>query len=402
MSADRFERWAIWILGFGGGLTCSVLLGVALGDVLYRPLVGDAMAEALVTKEGSASWYITLGLAVVVGVAGVVTFVLLLRRRPRLSREYAQRCYERGRYDALRSPALLVTLAAWVALIVGLGLGFGPGSLAAELDGEPVLDASTRTPETALLSVLAVVAAILLSGWRTRRHWEIEPLLDAGFLMPARPPEEPVHGWLRFREGFHAWAMAALITGGQVVLAWLQGLIDGVPMTMEERVGDLFLNIVGYPAAIAVALFVIFYLSPMRWVVREALTSPIVKIALVCAILGGFLMPFTQHPVVLVAAAAGWLIAGVTMLRLMDTGPQPWLGIIFLITAYWVGIAYDPAAETLTFGDPVPHGIFGWLGAVLAAALIVYDVRTHWLSRYGVRHASDAAGAAPVPDRASG
>jgi hypothetical protein len=383
-SADRFERWALWILGVLGVLGVCLPLGSLAGEIAYRPLIGDVFAQALTDPqpESLPAWFGTFGTALVCACVGGIGFWLIMRTRPRASRTYAVECLERRRYRALNSPSLPRT-------VIGVGLGFGPGALVLDLEGESPSE-EVGTPVTVVLSSIAVLGSVVLSAWRVRRRVEVEFLLGAGLLVPAVPPGVPAHGFAAFREGVHAWVVAALITGIQLVLGWAQALTDGVALTWGRVGFDLVLNLFAFPALLAILIFGFLFFSPFRWIVRATWSTSSTKISLALLIGGGIGFAITQHWIAALITVAGLVITGVTMLRLMDTGPQPWLGMIFIASAFLLGLFYDPETGD-TVGSILPTGPFAWIGAVLAALILVHDVRTHWLAEYGIRHADDPA-----------
>lgn len=345
----------------------------------------DQMSGVVAAGEGGTS-LLPLLLWSVPPLLGIGGCLVLRRLRDRASRRYVAAAVSTGRYDSARSPVLRLTALAWVTLVLGLAGGLAVGLLAPT----STTDAAQREVvelagswQGGALGLLGLLLAIGVQAWAFQRRNEIQPLVHRGVLVRAEPvAASPEPGMRGFLLGLRAFLANLWISGLFLLAGWLQATIDGERPPAETMVFDAFVNILAFPTAVVIALAVILWLSPLRWTVRACLSDPTSRVGLglfVAGALGGIVA--SEHWLPATAAGVGMLVIAVTMLRLMDLGPQPWLGLAFLLLSWWFGASYDPT-DRQNAAPLVPVGVIGWVAAVVTLALLAREVRTHWRRTY--------------------
>lgn len=358
-----------------------ITIAVAIALLSY-PLgirLGKTLAER--TGAGTLIGYLAFWVFLLLGVLGC----LLLRRRGRAA---AERRYHAsltvGRYRWSRSSAPWLVAGGWWWLIGALTLS----AAGIELTGPPPTPPPADVSESTLTAVGigAVVVLTLLSLHRSRRLLEIDPLIQAGLLERSESAPVAAVGWRGFGEGLHTFVVSACITMGFVLADWLQLRLDGEPRSGPDRVFDVAMAMIGYPTLICLVIVVVLALSPLRWVVRDSLRPPLNRVALALALGGILLAQLVDHWVVLAAAGIGMTLVAITMLQLMDRGPQPWLGLLVLVGGWVLGFLVGGSGQ---YSLQPPEGQIRWLAAIVGAVLLVVDVRGLWRLHLGVRHVAD-------------
>lgn len=368
-----------------------------LADHVYVHIVDqrslDQLRGVVAPGEGGTSWAV-FALYVVPVVVGVLGFLLVLRLRAAASAGFVERAIASGRVDSMRSPSARYTAGAWALLVAGVGGGFGVGMLAAPTATDPE---ARRLYELAggwrgiVLGMAAFGVAVGVQAWSHRRRHEVEPLIGHGLIERVEPPQvEPATGVRAFTQGLHAFVSNLWIAGLFLAAGWLQAWIDGDALEPSQMVFDGLLNVFVFPVAVALGLMAVLWLSPLRWAVRACLRDGATRAGLGLFVGGSLAGVFADgHWAPTTAAGIGGVIIAVTMLRLMDLGPQPWLGIIFLGLSWWFGASYDVTNRQNSL-PLVPVSILGWVAAIAALVFVVVDVRRHWLSFYGTRTVADS------------
>jgi hypothetical protein len=375
----RGDRWAAVVVAILGLASCApVAYAVAdqTGDEVRRraaelgaqldPESTTSLSEQLTTGQGTlqlGAWLI----------GGAIATALFVARRM-LSKRYVAAAMA-GR--PVRSAALPLSVAMWIALGVAAAASTAV-QLATETPTGPTSNPFVEQPWAVLLMPAGVGVAAAFSWWRHRRRWELLPLLSVGIAHVDPPP--PDDGGIA--QGVWAFTRAAAIESGFVGAAYLQGLISDESPSFGDAAGDWIINVAFLPGVISGMFIVVLLLLPgLRWSVRGALGRPSSVLALVL-LFGGYALTSLAEEGSTTATAfgvlmlVGGLIASVTGLGIQDTGPQPWLGLLFL--AFVFSASFATAGGS--FG--LPSGAFAWAVTIVIAALTVREGRLHWRETY--------------------
>ncbi|MFJ8746497.1 hypothetical protein ACIRL2_45020 [Embleya sp. NPDC127516] len=159
------------------------------------------------------------------------------------------------------------------------------------------------------------------------------------------------------------WAEYGLTTDGPVEDFW--GTVAGLLLV--------------FPAVwTATTLIAMFVFRPTRRMAREILSSPVGVTVFVLGALRVALLYGTDR--VVLSYTIGWtavILASVTQFQVQDRGPQPWLGITFLVVGYILG-SYVAVAEDVKADRALPDDVLDWIVAVLNLALVCWAARRLW------------------------
>lgn len=376
----RGDRWAIVVvtmLGLGSVIPLATTIAdqsevtireraVSLGARLDTAATTTA-AERYASGQGALAFgALALG--------GLVAAALFVLRRV-CSARYVAAVRERR---PARSVALSLSVALWVVIGITTTAVFAITSVTerpADM-AEPLGDAGWML----LLAPAGIGVAAAFSWWRHRRRWELQPLLALGLAHVEPPPPDP--SGTGISQGVWAFTRAAAIESGFVGAAYVQGLLSDESPSFGDAVGNWIINISFLPGAVSAVFVVTLLLLPhLRWTVRAALgrSSSIVALLLLFGGLGGNAISEEGSATATafgVAMLLGGLIASVTGLGIQDTGPQPWLGLLFLIFVFAMSFA-TPEGEL-----GLPSGAFAWAATVVIAALTAWEGRKHWRESY--------------------
>jgi hypothetical protein len=255
----------------------------------------------------------------------------------------------------------------------------GAVQLAVETPEGPASNPFVDQPLAILLMPAGVGLASAFSWWRHRRRWEIGPLLVAGIAYEDPDPGADDGG---VAQGVWAFTRAAAIESGFVTAFYFQSLLDGEAPSFGDAFSTWILNVAFVPGVVAALFVVVLAVLPAtRWTVRAVLSRRTTIAALVLLAVGSIGSGLGEEGsgtyVVLGALMLlGGFVASVTGLGIQDLGPQPWLGLLFLVFVF----SYSFAAADGSFA--VPTGVFAWLVTVVIAALTVREGYHHWRSSY--------------------
>lgn len=371
----RGERWAVVVVG---SLALASVIPTAhlVADAYRRPLTARFLAAAdwlpadpddgLPPLERGVA---TLTMTALVG-AVVVFAVLLGVRRLRSARA--------GGSVVRPVPAptgtLALTAVAWIVLQAG-ALFMATGQVVAGQGTDLGRELEGR-PGWMLLLPLTLVPAVALSSWRHRRRYGLS---RTPWLRVEAEPASP--GPPTFREGAGLYGRAMVIEGGFGLAAFAEMVASPTEVVpVLDFATDRLVGAVLFPALLTgLALVGLWLVRATRWVVDDALAQPLVRWSLALLGLGAVLVVaegVVGRPVAWVGAVAlvvGAVLAGLTGLYVQDLGPQPWLGIAFLVLIYTANV---------TVGDDgtasLPDGAFAWLVAVVLAGFTFWECRQSW------------------------
>jgi hypothetical protein len=380
-------------------VTVTMLLALHPFGVAVR----SRRAEQLEAYD--AWWAARLGLDAsldgFVGVAAVVHLVSLPvawllyrwlghRRRRHTARlvtaTLATRVYEPG-----RSRAWVWTLARVLVLFGALGALHVTGLLALGT----VEDADPRwrgQPAWALVVLPAVAITLAVSVWEHRRHHEWPVVVGAG-LAVRRPP--PVVGATSFTTGLRIFGVNLLVTvvfALGALRAWFRA---GRDTPFGELAATEVLLPLAYPGLAAVVLVVVLAVTRLRYMLRASFRRPSTRLAAGAmavgtvvtlalselsfdARTGSYVDLGTAGEAALVAGVvlvvAGVAVASVTGLHLQDVGPQPWLGILVLVTGFWVQLTTVDDRGQLAMAISRSE----WVLVSFAAVFLTAKLVQHW------------------------
>jgi MFS family permease len=298
---------------------------------------------------------------------------------------FAARWYLSRRYVAgvmagrrPRSVALAMSILFWSILGIAAA-GIVAVQLAIETPAGPTSDPFVDQPLAMLLMPAGVGLAAAFSWWRHRRRWELGPLLAAGIAYQEPDPGGDEGG---IAQGVWAFTRAAAIESGFVVAFYFQALIDGESPSFGDAVSTWILNVAFLPGVIAGLFVLILAVMPgTRWTVRAVLARRTNLAALVLVVGGYFGSSLGEQGSGTYVALGtlmllGGFIASVTGLGIQDLGPQPWLGLLFLVFVF----SYSFASADGSFAAPA--GVFAWLVTVVIAALTMREGYHHWRASF--------------------
>lgn len=315
------------------------------------------------------------------GVAVLAVVALAVARR-RHSRITAQRSRAAGRLGGPPSVTVGLTMALWSAtLLVGLLTAANTAADTGD-DGSADLALDVATPEYAALWVLWL-ASLVAGSWAHVRRYQIEPL-SAGGGVVLRTTASTTAPLKPFLQTYWIWLVGLRTTAACALGQWLSGEYDG-------SFSDLLLEYVEqnslFPTVLALmCLGALLVLPRCRQYARAVLAHPRTRWCLVVFCAGLVLhsmVPVVGNAVILVGSTA----IAATSLQLVDRGPQPWLGLVFLASQFFVGLQID-GTTSISHGSlflSLPTSFLAWVGALLGALSAVDGARKHVLAHLGTR-----------------
>lgn len=171
----------------------------------------------------------------------------------------------------------------------------------------------------------------------------------------------------------------------QMVLVGAEWL-DAYGWTYEGPIEDFgpvaFVLTLLYPVGFTlVTLLVMLILPPTRPLARSLLLGRDAWVLYGALAIGAVLIYLVdQYWAGVVISWLGVAWAAFTQLGVEDRGPQPWLGLVFLLVGYVLGLYFglNFVAED---GDPAfswPSTTLGWASTVLGAAIAGWGMAQHW------------------------
>jgi MFS family permease len=379
----RAERWARVVVG------SLALLSVTPAAYYWGERRRDSLDDFLIdlgrdlsAEETDPAKLLDQG-AVAVAMAalaiGLVCFAALMMLRRRAVRKMVAGSPPGARPQ--RPPvALHLTVAAWGVLLVAAFVGGTPQYVA----GDEALgkDASTLIDQPAwmLLAVPGLAIAVAMSDFVLRRRHG----LFTARQLEAAPTSDPLAAELPRREGapgssagLQAFIVSAVFSVALGLAHYLDALVFDDGPGFSDFAAACVYGIILFPAVIAgVFLLMLFVFAPTRRFVRESLRQPwaLASLGLMGgALLGDALDLPAAVPVIMVIA--GGLIGSVTGLYVQDVGPQPWLGLAFIIFSFTLNFTNDA-------GDIAPPTSWiGWGAGAATAVYALYEARKLWRTK---------------------
>jgi hypothetical protein len=384
-----------------------VALGLATVPVAARivPLwVPPEEAVRLTQAEARTLLADRLDVAVVLAL-GTACYIALRVLRARATEQYVRRALRQGSYSLSRSPAFPYTLGICaVGLILGsVALAYLALFTAGGDDTETLRGILERDhPGLLLLSALAVPVAALIFAWRHRSRREVPRLEQAGLVRVGAAPPQTQEGAIRLRLRAYLWGVVVeTLFFAFALLAMV--LPGGEEPTGDDLVFQGSLVIVG-PGMVSFILLVLLLVLPgTHWLGRACLRRPVALWAVLMMVAGALLNPEGPHllaavggegveryDTLIAVASVGLALAGVTMasltsLYLMDIAAQPWLGLLYLGFAYFLGYFTTTSGQAT-----LPSSVAAWIGALVALGYVLWEGRKHWHEHIGVRAATPA------------
>lgn len=374
------ERWAGRVIGW---ICLASLAPFAYyvgthrrGTILERLESLDAswLAPDVADSTGAASAQAS-GLGHVVIIVGGVLFVVTMWLRRRASRRLVRHSVEAGSAPQGSGAALPLTVAAWTVLFAAGGTG---GVFVVAGDRPNTSDIAQNFidhPAWMLLAAPGLALAVASSHFFHRRRFELQPLGAAG-LVPAlvtrQQDEAP-----SFREGLRAFGRTIVIEVGFGLVLLVESIAGDEPTDYEQFFAVRLFGITLAPAIFAGVFLLLFgIMRPTRPMVRRALSQPL-TIASLALLAAGFALDALGSPIVVSSAVIviGGLIGSITGLYVQDLGPQPWLGIIFLLFLYGLAL-HDGDSMVL------PTTVLAWGLLALTTIYTVMELRRQWRGTY--------------------
>lgn len=397
----RGDRWAAGLALVGLGFATVPIAARILTRWVPREDaldLGPEEARALLAERSDA------GVVLLLAMAGWLALGLLRRRA---TDAHVARALRRGAVTPSRSPVFPYTLgicALWL-LAASVALAWLALFVAADDDLSTVRGLLEHDHAgLAALALAAVPVAALVFAWRYRGRRELPHLERAGLIRVGEPPPATRQDARRLRLRVYVWGV--VVEALFFAFALLGTVLPGGERPTADEVGFQGLLVVAGPGFISMTLlFVLLLLPGTHWVARACLRRPAAFWAVVMILVGFLANPYGPHllaavggegveryetaiAVVSVGLALGGLVmASFTSLYVMDLAAQPWLGLLYLAFAYFLGYFTSTDAEAALPSSPA-----AWIGAVVALGYVLHEGRGHWRQHAGVRPA-----AAPAP-----
>lgn len=367
---SRGEKWAF------GSVTIFMLLAVnSLSFWLVERVVPQG--PTLDPNAKKESLIVLLSISAICG----VVYVILRLVRIRASQRYLQ--YMCGDLESAprMSPAYGLMPAIALVTLVAAGALFMAMALTKLYDGEildPRLTELAKSPFLVIALVLLPVGAVFFAWLYHRRH-EVPTLVAHGRASYLKPT------LLSDREEFalrmRMWIGGLFIEGIGLLAKWIDARMSG-RISIGTILRDIFFMVIGPGIAAGVLLFFLFIIPPTAWMARRALRSPMTLLAL--GLFGAGLAVFffsgakeDGSALVIVSyvlTGVGLVVATISQLSIHRFGPQPGLGMGFLIVFYLISTFTDFS----TGQRGAPQSLLAWGAAALAGVVVIEELIHHW------------------------
>lgn len=154
-----------------------------------------------------------------------------------------------------------------------------------------------------------------------------------------------------------------------------------------------------YPVGFTlVTLVVMALLPPTRRLARGLLLGRDAWVLYATLAIGAVLIYVVdQYWAGVVISWLGVAWAAFTQLGVEDSGPQPWLGLAFLLIGYVLGLYFglNFVAEDGDASFSLPNTALGWTSTVLGACIAGWGMVQHWQNSRTVKQSPGPAGYPP-------